>query len=67
MIAASGMGEIQLIAAVERGKPERNRTDVIRLRFRAAGWAPTPKNNLIMCLKAYPYASGTTISGGEKR
>jgi len=52
MIAASGMGEIQLIAAVERGKPERNRTDVIRLRFRAAGWAPTPKNNLIMCLIA---------------
>ena len=31
MIAASGMGEIQLIAVVERGKPERNRTDVIRL------------------------------------
>ncbi len=28
MIAASGMGEIQLIAVVERGKPERNRTDV---------------------------------------
>ena len=26
MIAASGMGEIQLIAAVERGKPERNGT-----------------------------------------
>ena len=24
MIAASGMGEIQLIAVVERGKPERN-------------------------------------------
>ena len=52
MIAASGMGEIQLIAVVERGKPERNRSDVIRLRFQAAGWTPTLKNNLIMCLIA---------------
>jgi hypothetical protein len=52
MIAASGMGEIQLIAAVERAKPERNCTDVIGFWFRAAGWAPTPKDNLKMCLIA---------------
>jgi len=57
MIAASSMGEIQLIAAVERGKPERNRTDVIRLRFQAAGWTPTLKNNLIMCLNSVQFGT----------
>ena len=44
--------EARLVAAVERGKPERNCANVLRLWFWVAGCAPTSKNDFIVRLIA---------------